>query len=401
MDWISKFASSNSRLKPSAIREILKVTRKPGIISFAGGVPDPKLFPYTELRDSQNKIVSESAASAYQYGLSQGSEELLDQICNLAIKLSRPCRIANILITNGSQQGLDLIARLFLEEGDVVAVTRPCYLGALQAFAPMSPDFAEVACDEDGPIITDLESALSKKPKFFYLVPSYQNPTGQSVTVERAKKILNLCRQAGVPIIEDAAYEGLFYDHRPQSLRELEALDFPDYDQDGNVIYLGTFSKVIAPGFRIGWVEAPIKVTDGLVVLKQSSDLHSSSFNQLIIADFLNRYSEEYWKILRISYRKKRDLMLALVQQYLATHLDYFSEPKGGLFVWGKLTKSIDCSELLKVAVEKYGIAFVPGSPFYAANPDINTLRLSFATASADEMEIGIKQLANLIDSFK
>lgn len=402
LKWENFFAHANSGLKPSAIREILKVTRRPGIISFAGGVPDPVLFPLKELSSSQKRVLDTQALVAYQYGLTQGCEELLSELSLLANELGRTTTVPNLLVTNGSQQGLDLVARLFIDPSDFVAVTRPCYLGALQAFTAMQPKFLEVACDEQGPIIEQLKAALSKNPKFFYLVPSFQNPTGQSVSKERAAEILELCRNAGVPVIEDAAYEGLYYDSRPSSLRELEsellAQKGLNYDTDGRVIYLGTFSKIIAPGFRIGWVEAPARVLEAMVVLKQGSDLHSSPINQLVIADFLKHYSREYWQKLRAEYVKKRDLMLSLVADNLSDKLDYSSHPKGGLFIWMQTSKNLDFTELLKTAVDKYSIAFVPGAPFYASNPVQNTLRVSFATTSPEQMKQGIENLAKLIE---
>ena len=401
LSWSALFSKSQSRLKPSAIREILKITRRPGVISFAGGVPDPKLFPYRQLEESLRVVSKEQAVIAYQYGLSQGCDELLTEISNLSNSLKRTTGNENILITNGSQQGLDLIARLFLNEGDPIAVTRPCYLGALQAFAPMDPKFLEVRCDDEGPLLEDLKIALKSSPKFFYLVPAFQNPTGQSVSVARAKEILTLCRAAKVPVIEDAAYDGLYYNERPQSLRELESIWLSEngksYNQDGNVIFLGTFSKTIAPGFRIGWVEAPEEVSKSLIVLKQGSDLHSSSFNQLVTAHFLKTYATEYWCELRTAYRKKRDVMLGLVESVLKPELDYYSKPKGGLFVWIEAKKKIDFTEMLSAAVEKESVAYVPGAPFFASDPQINAMRISFATASEEEMATGIGKLNKLI----
>lgn len=399
--WLELFSKSQSRLKPSAIREILKITRRPGIISFAGGVPDPKLFPYKQLEDSQQAILRGNIATAYQYGLSQGCEELIIEIAQLANSLKRPTKNENILITNGSQQGLDLVARLFLNEGDSIAVTRPCYLGALQAFAPMNPNFLEVRCDDNGPLIEDLKIALMSNPKFFYLVPAFQNPTGQSVSIERAKEILLLCRKAKVPVIEDAAYEGLYYEEPPQSLRALEALSLEKegkaYDSNGNVVYLGTFSKVIAPGFRIGWVEAPEEVARSLVVLKQGSDLHTSSINQLVTAHFIKNHAAAYWSELRTAYKRKRDVMLDLVDTVLAPELSYYSRPMGGLFVWIEAKRDLDFSEMLTIAVEREAVAYVPGAPFFASSPQINSMRISFATASEEEMGIGIRKLLKLI----
>jgi DNA-binding transcriptional MocR family regulator len=397
------YAKSQARLKPSAIREILKITRRPGIISFAGGVPDPKLFPFQQLEAAQQAVLKNNSVTAYQYGISQGCEELVIEIASLATSLERPTQSENILVTNGSQQGLDFVARLFLNEGDSIAVTRPCYLGALQAFAPMNPKFLEVRCDEDGPVLEDLKIALKAKPKFFYLVPAFQNPTGQSVSVHRAKEILTLCRDAKVPIIEDAAYEGLYYEDRPQSLRSLEAVWLADsgltYNQSGNVIFLGTFSKVIAPGFRIGWIEAPEQVASSLVVIKQGSDLHSSSINQLIVAYFLKNYAQTYWVDLRKAYTRKRDVMLNLVETVLGSQLSYFSRPKGGLFIWIEAKRQLDFGVLLNAAVEQESVAYVPGAPFFASNPQHNSMRISFATASEEEMAIGIKKLSKLMET--
>lgn len=401
LDWSKLFSEAQSRLKPSAIREILKVTRKPGIISFAGGVPDPKLFPYQQLENCLQAVAKNVPQYAYQYGLTQGTEELISDICKLASELGRPTGADNVLITNGSQQGLFLVARLFLEEGDAVAVTRPCYLGALQAFAGLNPRFLEVHCDDDGPRIESLEAALKQKPKYFYIVPAFQNPTGQSVSESRAALVLEVCRKYGVPIIEDAAYEGLYYDELPLSLRALEAQtlqkESANYNDSGNVIFLGTFSKVVAPGFRIGWVEAPDAVAKSLVVLKQAADLHTSSFNQLVLSHFIRNFSETYWAQLRVAYRRKRDVMLDLVEKLLGPELSYHSRPKGGLFVWIEAKRKIDFGALLTKAVEKESIAFVPGAPFFALDPLINTARISFATASEQEMETGIGKLQKLI----
>lgn len=403
LGWPALFSDSHSRLKPSAIREILKITRRPGVISFAGGVPDPKLFPAQQIEDSIQAVLKNNASNAYQYGISQGCDELLSQIAKLASSLNRPTGNENVLVTNGSQQGLDLVARLFLNEGDPIAVTRPCYLGALQAFAPMNPKFLEVRCDDNGPLLEDLKVALKSNPKFFYLVPSFQNPTGQSVSLERAEAIIQLCRDAKVTIIEDAAYEGLYYSQRPVSFRELEAKWLEQhgvsYNQSGRVIFLGTFSKVIAPGFRIGWVEAPEEVTKSLVVLKQGSDLHSSSINQLVIAHFLENFSSLYWAELRVAYKRKRDVMLELVDSILSPELDYFSKPEGGLFIWIEAKRQIDFSAMLTKAVEQESVAYVPGAPFFASDPQLNSLRISFATASEQEMALGISKIAKLISS--
>lgn len=329
--------------------------------------------------------------------MSQGCEELISQIASLAVTRDRPTSNKNILVTTGSQQGLDLVARLFINNGDRIAVTRPCYLGALQAFAPMNPVFLEVSSDENGPILSELEKALSQSPKFFYLVPAFQNPTGQSVSEERARAIIKMCRQAKVPIIEDAAYEGLFYEQLPKSLRSLETEICNDYDLDGGIIYLGTFSKVIAPGLRIGWIEAPEEIAKLLVVLKQSSDLHSSTLNQLITADFLIHYAQDYWQFIRQEYVKKRDLMLDLVKSKLGKYLTYHSNPKGGLFIWVETEARFDFSQLLGEAVEKHNVAYVPGAPFFAKDPINNCLRLSFATAKPADMEKGLEAISSLL----
>lgn len=403
LPWQELFARSNTRLKPSAIREILKITRRPGIISFAGGIPDPKLFPFQQLEACQQEVLKFNSVNAYQYGITQGCDELLKEISSYSNSLLRTTETENLLITNGSQQGLDLVARLFINEGDAIAVTRPCYLGALQAFMPMGPQFFEVRCDDNGPIIEDLVLALKAKPKFFYLVPAFQNPTGQSLSIERALKILSLCREAKVPIIEDAAYEGLYYEEIPRSLRSLESEQLVrsnlNYNLHGNVIFLGTFSKVIAPGFRIGWIEAPTEVAKSIIVLKQGSDLHTSSINQLIVAHFLKKYSQEYWQELRKAYKQKRDVMLNLVDSVLGSKLDYFSKPKGGLFVWIEAKAQIDFGELLSTAVDKESVAYVPGAPFFASNPQVNTMRISFATASEEDMAIGVKKIAKLMEN--
>lgn len=395
--WSARFSEKPSLIDDSALKALLEVAGKKGVQSFAAGFPDPKLLPVNQLSSCATKVLSTIGASALQYGVAEGTAELKHALCRLASRDNRPCKPENILVTSGSQQAIDLLAHTFINPGDAIVVTRPCYLGALGIFAGLKPTFLEVSCDEQGPILSELEVALAQRPKFFYLVSTFQNPTGMSVSRKRAEKIIRLCSRYDVPILEDGAYRDLYYGPKVASLRQIEGEMLADanlsYEDSAKVIFMGTLSKVMAPGLRIGWIEAPRPVLKAIACLKQTTDVHTSTTNQFIAAEFLRTYAEEHWRTLRNVYGERRDAMVEAVNRYIGPYAISCTAPSGGYFVWVALDPAINTSAFLARSVNEFNIAYVPGAPFYATNPERNTMRLCFTTWSPEEIDAGIGQL--------
>lgn len=399
--WAKLMSSAQHRAKPSAVRELLKLTSRPNILSFAGGIPDPSLLPLKEIEECLHKTLATHNSTSLQYGISEGRAELREELKKLANRQGRPCEIDNILITHGSQQAISLLADLFIDSGDPIVVTRPCYLGALQVFTQRAPTYIEVSYDAEGPSLRELESALQRRPKFFYLVPAFSNPTGISISPERGRAILDLCRRYEVPILEDGAYRELHYDGEPISLRKLEG-DYLEqigesYDSHGQVIYLGTLSKVMAPGFRIGWMEAPRDIINATTTFKQAIDLHTNTFGQLVAAEFLHSYAEEYWPSIRAHYRLRRDAAVEAVEKKLSPMIVSSIRPNGGFFLWLELEEGRDSTNLLRPALRDYNVAYVPGEPFFALNASSRYLRLSFSSLSPSAIQDGIGRMAGAL----
>ncbi|MEP6824657.1 MAG: PLP-dependent aminotransferase family protein [Ramlibacter sp.] len=378
--WI--LARRAAKMNPSVIREILKVTEQPGIISFAGGLPSPKTFPIAEFAVACEKVLREDGQAALQYAASEGYAPLRERV---AAMLPWPVDPAQVLITTGSQQGLDLVAKVLIDAGSKILVETPTYLGALQAFAPMEPEVASVASDAEG---VDVEALSLAAPgaRFLYVLPNFQNPTGRTMSEARRAALSRRAAGLGLPLVEDNPYGDLWFDAPPPP--PLTARN-PD-----GCIYLGSFSKVLAPGLRLGFLVAPKSIFPKLLQAKQAADLHSPGFNQRMVAEVMkDGFLERHVPTIRALYKSQRDTMLAALEREMAGLGVEWNTPDGGMFLWARLPRGMDAVDLLPHAVEK-GVAFVPGAPFYAGDPDTRALRLSFVTASVAQINTGVAALA-------
>ncbi|MDB5753269.1 MAG: 2-aminoadipate aminotransferase [Ramlibacter sp.] len=373
------------RMNPSVLREILKVTEQPGIISFAGGLPSPHTFPVEAFAQACAKVLRDDGRAALQYAASEGYGPLREAV---AAQMPWPVAPSQVLITTGSQQGLDLVAKVLIDSGSKVLVETPTYLGALQAFAPMEPEVEGLACDAEGVDPDDL-AARASGARFVYLLPNFQNPTGRTMGEGRRAAVSAVAAAAGLPILEDNPYGDLWFDQPP-------AAPLTARNPDG-CIYLGSFSKVLSPGLRLGYLIAPAAVAPKLLQAKQASDLHTPGFNQRIVAEVLkDGFLQRHVPTIRALYRAQRDAMLAALQRELAGLGVTWNSPEGGMFLWARLPQGLDAVELLPLAVAR-GVAFVPGAPFYAGPADPRTLRLSFVTATPAEIDRGIAALADAV----
>jgi len=383
MNW--KLAARAEKMNPSVLREILKVTERPGIISLAGGLPSPKAFPISAFAEACAEVLATDGPAALQYGASEGYGPLREAV---AAMLPWPVDPAQVLITTGSQQGLDLVAKVLLDPGSRVLVETPTYLGALQAFSPMEPEPVSVASDSEGVIVEDLV-AKAKDARFVYLLPNFQNPTGRTMTEERRAAVSAAAAQAGLPIVEDNPYGDLWFDSEP-------TLPLTARNPEG-CIYLGSFSKVLAPGLRLGFMVAPKAIYPKLLQAKQAADLHSPSFNQRMVHEVMkDGFLARHVPTIRALYKRQCEAMVAALQREMKGLAIEFVKPAGGMFLWVRMPEGIDTVALLPKAVER-GVAFVPGAPFYAGEGDPRTLRLSFVTASVDEIDIAIAALADVV----
>jgi 2-aminoadipate transaminase len=383
------------RMSSSAIREILKVTQRADVISFAGGLPAPELFPLAEVRAAVDRVLTDHGAAALQYSTTEGHLPLREWI-------ARQSRLTpdRVQITSGSQQGLDLLGRVLIDPGDVVLVEQPTYLGALQAFGSYQPRFAEVATDDDGIVPEGLDEQLkSLSARLLYTVPTFQNPTGRTLPLHRRRQLLEVTRRHGVTIIEDGPYNALrFRGESVPSLFEL-ALDEAADPDEINVVMLGTFSKVLTPGLRDAWVQGPRHVIDRLVYAKQAADLHSPTLNQLIITELLPEVLPRQIKIISEAYGQRASVMLNSIRRHFPPGVTC-TDPEGGMFCWLALPihpeSPVDTTDMLAKAVERK-VAYVPGQPFFAIGDGRNTLRLSFATSTDDQIRAGIAALSDVI----
>lgn len=373
------------RMNPSVIREILKVTERPGVISFAGGLPSPKTFPIDAFAEACAKVLREDGRAALQYAASEGYGPLREAV---AAQLPWPVDPAQVLITTGSQQGLDLVAKVLIDSGSRVLVETPTYLGALQAFAPMEPDVVGVASDDEGVDVADF-GAKAQGARFAYVLPNFQNPTGRTMSEARRAALSQAAAQHGVPLVEDNPYGDLWFDAPPP-------LPLTARNPEGG-IYLGSFSKVLAPGLRLGYVIAPPQIAPKLLQAKQAADLHSPSFNQRVVAEVIrDGFLDRHVPTIRALYKAQRDAMLAALTREMAGLDVAWNTPVGGMFLWARLPAGKDAIALLPKAVDQ-GVAFVPGAAFYADAADPRTLRLSFVTASEQQIATGVAALASVI----
>jgi 2-aminoadipate transaminase len=381
-DW--KLAERAVAMNPSIIREILKVTEKPGIISFAGGLPSPKTFPIDAFAKACAQVLAREGEAALQYAASEGYGPLREWV---AASLPWQVDPAQVLITTGSQQGLDLVAKILIDADSQVLVETPTYLGALQAFTPMQPQFVSVGSDAEGADVDDI-ARKAAGARFLYILPNFQNPTGRTLGEARRAALVQVARSTGLPIIEDNPYGDLWFDAPPP-------LPLTARHPQG-CIYLGSFSKTLAPGLRLGFLVAPKTLYPKLLQAKQAADLHTPSFNQRMVAEVLkDGFIERHVPTIRALYKSQCEAMLAALMQHMPESVTWNS-PDGGMFLWLNLPKHINTLALLEKAIAN-NVAFVPGAAFYAGALQHHTLRLSFVTASVDQIHTGVKALAQVV----
>lgn len=407
--WDRRFAQRMQGMGSSMIRELLKLTQQPDIISFAGGLPAPEVFPVQRFEQATQRVLAAHGAEALQYSTTEGYLPLREYIVKKMSRYGINANPANILITSGAQQALDIIGKVLLDPGDVILTEQPTYLGALQAWTSYQADYVTVPVDEDGMCLDErFVEALRAGPKFMYILPNFQNPAGVTMSLERRLKLVQIADYYGIPIVEDDPYGDLRYEgeHLPPLVvldAEYQENNMPDCNDlglyQGDVIYLGTFSKTLAPGLRLGWILAPEIVIRKCVMAKQGMDLHTSTFTQMVAYEVAqDNFLEEHKHHIRQVYKQRRDVMLAAMSEYFPLGV-YWTRPSGGLFLWVTLPEWMDAADLLKTAIE-HKVAFVPGSAFHPnADKGVghNTCRLNFSNAAPDMIEEGIKRLGTVL----
>lgn len=378
-----RFSRRAKALTSSAIREILKITERPEVISFAGGIPAPQTFPVSALREASVRTLDEHTPASLQYGPTEGLLPLREWVAE-----RHNVAASRVLITTGSQQALDLIGKVFIDPSSKVLVETPTYLGALQAFSLYEPRYESMPSDDRGLVPEALTPAMADEAQFLYVIPNFQNPTGRRLPADRRQALVARAREMGVLLIEDDPYGALSYtgDHLP-SLHSLN----PD-----GVIYLGSFSKILAPGFRLGYVVAPESIYTKLVQAKQATDLHTPTFTQRVAYEALKSgLLDSHIPTIRERYGAQCEAMLASLSRHMPDGVRW-NRPEGGMFIWLELPEQIDTADLLNEAVEN-NVAFVPGAPFYAQAPRHNTLRLAFVTVPPEQIERGVATLGKII----
>jgi 2-aminoadipate transaminase len=408
--WTQRYAQRMQWMGSSVIRELLKLTDRPDVISFGGGLPAPELFPVEAFAEASRKVLQEQGSRALQYSTTEGYGPLREFIVERMSRYGIPANVDNVLLTSGSQQALDMIGKILINPGDMILTEEPTYLGALQAWRAYQADFVTVPLDDDG-ISTGkrLEEALCAGPKFMYILPNFHNPGGVTLALDRRRRIVEIADQYGLPIIEDDPYGQLRFegDHLPPLLvLDADRLNHDDYGNGngdgyfrrGNVIYLSTFSKTLAPGLRLGWIVAPEEVIHRCVMAKQGMDLHTSTFDQMVTYEVArDGFIDEHVREIRRVYRERRDLMLEMLEQHFPPEARW-TRPQGGLFLWVTLPAEIDTAELLPRAVEN-NVAYVPGSAFYPGSEPNSSFRLNFSNARPEQIEAGMRRLGEVVAS--
>lgn len=393
--WAQRYAQRTQRMSGSVIRELLKLTEQPDVISFAGGLPAPDVFPVKEFQAATQRVLTEQGAKALQYGATEGYQPLREMIARHTERYGLRITADNVLITSGSQQALDLLGKILINPGDHIVTESPTYLGALQAWNAYGAEYIPVSSDKDGMVTDSLEETLRAGPKFMYVLPNFQNPTGVTMSLERRQKLVELADRYGVPIIEDDPYGQLRYDgeHLPTLVTVDGTCRFTGESfYRGNIIYLSTFSKILAPGLRLAWVIAPAEVISKLVQAKQGADLHTSTFTQMVAYEVSRGgFLDEHIELIRAVYRARRNVMLESMNNHFPAGVRW-TRPEGGLFLWVTLPHGVDATKVLKQALE-HKVAFVPGAPFHPCGGGHNTMRLNFSNATPEMIEEGISRL--------
>lgn len=382
-----RFSERAQQLQSSFIREILKITQQPEIISFAGGLPSPATFPVEEMKGAFDRVLSSAGKTALQYGPTDGYMPLRQWIADSLSKDGARIVPEQVLMVSGSQQALDLLGKVLIDEGSRVLVETPSYLGALQAFSVYRPEFASVATDDDGLVPASIDP-VAQGARLLYSLPNFQNPTGRTLSIARRQELVETCARLGLPLIEDDPYGALSYKGEP--LPKMVAMN-PE-----GVIYMGSFSKVLTPGIRLGYVVAPLPLVRRLELAKQAADLHTAQLTQMVVYEVIkDGFLDRHIPTIRELYGNQCQAMLDAMAEHFPASLTW-TRPQGGMFIWVTLPKHINAMELLDEAI-KEKVAFVPGAPFYANEPETNTLRLSFVTVPPERIRQGIAILGRLI----
>jgi 2-aminoadipate transaminase len=400
--WAERFAQRTQRMGSSVIRELLKYTEKPDVISFAGGLPAPEVFPFAEVERAAETVLREQGKTALQYSPTEGYLPLRELLVRHMARYGIKVTPANVLVTTGSQQGLDLIGRLFVNPGDRILTESPTYLGALQAWGAYQADYLAVPVDDEGLDVEQLEAQLRGGPKFLYILPNFQNPAGVTLGLERRRHLVELANHYGTPIVEDDPYGQLRYEgeHLPPLVQidaEWHGCAKGDSEFTGDVLYLSTLSKTLAPGLRVAWVVAPESVISRLVQMKQGADLHSSTFCQMVAHEVAkDGFLDRHVKTIREVYGQRLKAMLGAFERHFPEGVRW-TRPQGGLFLWITLPEGFDSTELLKEALGQERVAFVPGASFFPRGGGERTCRLNFSYCGPDMIDEGIRRLGSVI----
>jgi 2-aminoadipate transaminase len=386
------FSERMDGVKSSAIRDILKLTTKPGMISFAGGLPAPELFPVKEIAKGTQSVLAKYGPAALQYSITEGIVPLREKIVQRLDPSGKRLHADNVIITQGSQQGLDLISKLFIDKGSVVFTENPSYLGALQSFQLFQADIIAVPSDGKGIVISALREALkARKPRLIYLMPNFQNPTGVTLSLERRRDLIKLAEERDVVVVEDDPYGELIFEG--EKLPSLFSLA-----QSRNFIYMSSFSKTIAPGFRAASIVGDEAIIRKLAIAKQGTDLHTNTFGQYLVNEYLEGgHYEKHIDLIRRTYKTRRDVMLSAMEKYFPSSISW-NRPSGGMFLWVKLEEGRDAGEILLKCIE-HNVAFVPGREFFPDGSGANTLRLNFSNATDENIEEGIRRMGEVLKS--
>lgn len=398
--WSTRYAKRTLRMTSSAIRELLKVTEQPDVISFAGGLPAPESFPIAEVAEAAQRVLRDAGPRALQYGPTEGYAPLREWVAEQMRAAGVPAASENVLITTGSQQALDLVGKVFVDPGDELLVESPTYLAALQAWNPYGARYLTASSDDQGIRTDTLEPLLAQRPKLLYSVPNFQNPTGVTLSAARRARLVELAAARGVPIVEDDPYRELRFEGEPlprlisHAAGRLGGTD----GYTGNVLYASTFSKVLSPGLRVGYVVAPAEVIAKLVQAKQAADLHTASLNQLLVYELATSgaIARNVTAVAR-RYAERRDAMIAAMRERFPDGVTW-THPAGGMFLWVTLPLGLDAGELLQEALEQR-VAFVPGTPFHPNGGGANTLRLNFSNAAPEQIREGIARLGRTLEA--
>ncbi len=386
-----KFSDRMSGIKASEIRELLKLTQKPDIISFAGGLPAAESFPVKEFSDAADQVMKESGTKAMQYGPTEGYDDLRKEITKRMVKVKVPAEFTDIMVTSGSQQGLDFSAKLFINPGDTIICEAPSYLGALNAFKAYQPNFVEVETDDHGMRMDKLEEALktAKNAKFIYVIPDFQNPTGRTLPLERREELVRLANKYDIIVVEDNPYGELRFEGDL-----IPAIKH--FDTEGRVVFLGTFSKIFSPGVRLGWVCASPEILSKYVMIKQGADLQSSTISQMQTAKLLQTFDIEghIQKIIDL-YSKRKNLMVSMMEKEFPSNVTW-TNPEGGLFLWVMLPEGANARDIAVKGLEQK-VAYVPGGSFYPNGGHENCFRMNYSCMSEEKIEEGIKRLGQVL----